>query len=512
MATQVVVFSVLLFGTSGVVLDFGRVYSEHSSMQSYTDQAALAAAAELDQTAGAIQRAIDSVYGDAAGTITPISKTAVFSNGDTQQFEISHLLFLRDLGDDTGAQYEVGDALTGDNVVFAAFSNGGVAGDDIEAASIDARFVVAVAEERSVRNTLVQLINATGSDTVRPTQVLRTVAAARGRRMTCGDFDRYSSFVMCDPYSVDPDLSFSDEMTELEDGVIGTRNKGRQFRLTADGSLTGINKLHRLRDYSATSATQALCDNPSTLPGYDPSMSAAEAAFTRSICYLSSTDPVEDDVCLQDEVAIMPLSGEQVTTSLNVAFNMWDEPIAEVLDWRLDPSRVDDQALFQPDVHIMKGRIWHDGREQINAGRGIPTSSRLNYADASDHGDIDIIRKWSCLNPIAGAGSTAGCAAYSDGAAIDYVGEAPTLTELTEYYATNTPINYLLSLSGLINVGDVTYYDMYLQLRQEGVHNTLGLPLLPEGASMVAFPPVDETAEGSPGDIAIAPDDLDLTR
>jgi len=39
MATQVVMFSVLLFGTSGVVLDFGRVYSEHSNMQSYTDQA-----------------------------------------------------------------------------------------------------------------------------------------------------------------------------------------------------------------------------------------------------------------------------------------------------------------------------------------------------------------------------------------------------------------------------------------------------------------------------------------
>ena len=44
MATQVVMFSVLLFSTSGVVLDFGRVYSEHSNMQSYTDQAALAAA------------------------------------------------------------------------------------------------------------------------------------------------------------------------------------------------------------------------------------------------------------------------------------------------------------------------------------------------------------------------------------------------------------------------------------------------------------------------------------
>lgn len=517
MATQVVVFSVVLFAMSGVVLDFGRVYSEHSSMQSYTDQAALAAAAELDQTAGAIQRAIDTVYGNPTAGITPISKSAVFSKGETDAFEISHLLFLRDLANDDGRQYEMGSDLSGDNVVYAAFANGGVAGGDIEAASIDARFVVAVAEERSVRNSLMRLINATGTESVRETQVLRTVAAAQGRRLTCGVFADYSSFVVCDPWSIDAGGSFPDVMSETVNGAAQTANAGRQFRLTADGTLQGLDKIHRLQEYSVGDNARALCDDPSRLPGVTGGSGAAEIAFARSICYLAASEPVTGERCIIDgAVSVVPLSGEEITTALNVAFNMWDEPIAEVLDWRTDPTLAADSALFQPDINILKGKTWHHGRAQVNAARGVPMGSRLNYAEADEHGAIDIDLKWSCLNPIQGAGVDAECVTYSDNAVIDFVGDVPTATEHFEYFATNLPLPYLFTINSVLNANaasgqGTTYEEIYRLLRQIGLNTLISIPLpdgavIPAGGSHANFHPADATLlpDTDPLDIDIA--------
>lgn len=171
MATQVVIFSILLFGASGMVLDFGRVYSEHSRMQAFTDQAALSAAAELDLDIDSIDRAIAAVFGPGGGAVIP--KGALFSDGTSDQFRISHLFFLSDLSDDvpdaggSRPQYDLAGDIAGPNLVYTAFANGGAAGGDIAAASTQARYVVAVAEERSVRNTLMRLINSAGSDAVR---------------------------------------------------------------------------------------------------------------------------------------------------------------------------------------------------------------------------------------------------------------------------------------------------------------------------------------------------------
>ncbi len=66
-AIQALIFSILLFGTTGLVLDAGRVYAMHSQMQAYADQVALAAANELDGHDDAIERAGLAAFGETAG-------------------------------------------------------------------------------------------------------------------------------------------------------------------------------------------------------------------------------------------------------------------------------------------------------------------------------------------------------------------------------------------------------------------------------------------------------------
>ena len=118
MSTQVVVFSVMLFGASGVVLDFGRVYSEHTLMQSFTDQAALAAAAELDFEPDSINRAVAAVFG--ANNNAPISKDAAWSTGEGNAFNIEYLIFLDELSSDTGRQTSMGDLANASNIYVSA--------------------------------------------------------------------------------------------------------------------------------------------------------------------------------------------------------------------------------------------------------------------------------------------------------------------------------------------------------------------------------------------------------
>ena len=57
MTVLALIMTVMLLGFGTLVVDIGRLYNLHSQMQSYVDQVALAAAAELDGEADAIERA-----------------------------------------------------------------------------------------------------------------------------------------------------------------------------------------------------------------------------------------------------------------------------------------------------------------------------------------------------------------------------------------------------------------------------------------------------------------------
>lgn len=483
MATQVVIFSILLFGASGMVLDFGRVYSEHSRMQAFTDQAALSAAAELDLDIDSIDRAIAAVFGPGGGAVIP--KGALFSDGTSDQFRISHLFFLSDLSDDvpdaggSRPQYDLAGDIAGPNLVYTAFANGGAAGGDIAAASTQARYVVAVAEERSVRNTLMRLINSAGSDAVRES-VLRTIAAARRKRLSCGAL---SNLVICNPWEDDPGASFQSEMS-------GPGATGRQFRHVADGltpaegALSAPNALARRLSLEAPAAVARICADPQTMPGANPAMSEAEAATAYAICMLASAR--EHEFCVGDEVAFVPAPPEEIATALGTAFDLWDAPISDVLYWDRDAdgdhSQAVDEAgvslfdagtahvlrdqspLFQPDLNIMKGRVRDELRTRVNAALGVPESSRLNYPRGVDYESYDLL-----LNPCLRTGATTNCATTSAGETIDYISNPTTHSAVAQFFIANFPLLYQRDLQ--TPPEDMTsFYQAYRTGREDWLH------------------------------------------
>ena len=69
MTILALMMTVMLLGFGALVVDIGRLYNLHSQMQSYVDQVALAAAAELDGQPGAIERARRAVGLDGASEL-----------------------------------------------------------------------------------------------------------------------------------------------------------------------------------------------------------------------------------------------------------------------------------------------------------------------------------------------------------------------------------------------------------------------------------------------------------
>ncbi|MEX2518465.1 MAG: Tad domain-containing protein, partial [Paracoccaceae bacterium] len=498
MATQVVIFSVLLFGTSGVVLDFGRVYSEHSQMQIFTDHAALSAAAELDRGPGAIDRAIAAVFSEDGRALIP--KAASFSEGDGDEFRISHLFFLSDLTSDSGAQYDLTADIGGPNLLYTAFANGGGAGGDVAIAATQAKYVVAVAEERSVRNTLMRLINAAGSDSVRETNVVRTIAAAKHSRIACGAL---SNLVICNPWEGDAGASFESVMDEPGAAGVQFRHRARRQNVDTGEIQTGDGLARRL-SLEGPAAVRQICSDPLTLPGANPSMSADEAATAFAICMMASA--LEDKFCVSDTIAVVPASPEEITTALGTAFDLWDEPISAVLDWDRDGDGDQSQAVdelgaslfdtasahplrdlspfFQPDLDVLKGRVWDEPTAIDNKMRGVPASSRLNYPERTDSERIDLVLN-PCIRPAtSGGGVASSCFISTEGDIIPYVTEPSTNSSVTQYFIDAFPLRFDRDFA--TPAGDITsFYEAYLTERRDWLHSSASYTTS-SGVSVVA--------------------------
>lgn len=478
MATQVVMFSVLLFGTSGIVLDFGRVYSEHSVMQSFTDQAALAAAAELDREADSISRAVDAVFGglDAEGNDlgAPMTKTAVFSSGADNQFNISHLVFLSDLPNDAGAQ----SSMTGiqSDIVYVAFADGGTTGDEANAAQ-KAKYVIAVAEERSVSNTLISLINSGAETAAASSNVVRTVAAAKREVSFCGEF---SNLVMCSPRTTMEGANpAADAETDL--GAFLEYHRGARFAHITD--YTGGTEPHRLfrRRNPAIGAdddgglvsvggVEAICNTLNTIPGGPSAATDSQLARYQAICHLAATQRA--DHCIGSTLEIVAAEPEVITTALNVVFNMWDEPINQVIDaWPLN-GQAPLMPNYQPDLLVLKGKLWDDDdasrlATDLAFGLNGNDSSRLHYkteivgltssSAAFDLNLPDCLRSTATQNQCGIGPSLPGYGPY--------IGYAPTLTSLTNFYQNNYPTHFQYPGQQNVPPQVQTFYDMYLEER-----------------------------------------------
>jgi Flp pilus assembly protein TadG len=91
----IISFSMLLV-VIGLIVDVGRVMNVHSQANSFADRAALAAAAELDGRAGALERARQAVFG-ANAQIDPGFR---FTLSDDNVVSVQKVTFMASLGDD----------------------------------------------------------------------------------------------------------------------------------------------------------------------------------------------------------------------------------------------------------------------------------------------------------------------------------------------------------------------------------------------------------------------------
>lgn len=327
-AIQVVIFAVLLFTASGMVIDFGRAYSAHSQMQGYVDKVALAAADELDGAAGALQRA--------AAAANAINATSDYT--ELGSFEISNIVYL-------SAVPRLNDGAVDLNAVIA---QAGVINDPALA-----EYVVVVAAPSSVRLTLLSLNVGDNGEADGPTAIpLRAYAVAKLEQSICGGL---STLVMCNPFEGSGD-TFAGKMEGKQ---------GAQFLLTVDLDDTNEPRLtandNRIR--------MGLLKTPHELAGADPtsvctgeglamfqqagwggsddavelpegeeyassdwSFPTTEAEYEklRDTCLLAMVDPGLQ--CIGDQVLIKAVMPGTITTGLNTIFDLWDAPLDRVLN------------------------------------------------------------------------------------------------------------------------------------------------------------------------------------
>lgn len=319
---QMLILSILLFGTTGLVMDSGRVYHVHSQLQAYADQVSLAAAKQLDGQPGAIERASYVVNGFNSGDAGLI--TDEDSTGTT--FAITQLVFYSQFPANTsGVQTDISAA--------AAY-----------ATSVDseAKFVAAVVEEvelNSMVKAMMDLALPGGSGV--PHAKVQALAVAGLVEKTCANI---SSIVMCNPWEGMTDTGGGDFYESIRDGSGGiTGHQAFYFAAgetpvsngTQHGSIFDWdvrNQLFRLQD-PIGDATE-LCS-----PAYLASMAlttdeanAVASGNTSNEDYMTVRDRClmararAETVCVGETVQIRPAPGPMVLRALNTAFDIYYPP------------------------------------------------------------------------------------------------------------------------------------------------------------------------------------------
>jgi len=313
---QVVLFSVMLFGGIGLMMDFGRAYSAHSHMQSYVDQVALAAARELDQSPSAIQRATtaaDAVAGSSSFT----------ESGD---FNYSEIAFLTGAPTDANGNF--------DESMLSTLNTGN---------SLEATHVLVKSSNESVA---LQLLNFANRDGEGITEIaLRTQAVATSRRVACGGL---SPLVMCNPFEDNSAVSFREEMAE-----------GYRMHLTADVT-------DQSRPQSDTDKIRlGLLKNPHE---------TMHVEVLRDICLLATVDTGLS--CINDQVVFKAADPYSVTTGLNVLFDIYDDSMADIMNIGNDQpfdspfpatlgQSINRSSLFYPDRAANRHRMDRQHYKQM---------------------------------------------------------------------------------------------------------------------------------------------------
>ncbi len=201
-AIQTLIFSVLLFGSAGLVLDTGRVYVAHSQMQAFADQMAIAAANELDGRDDALERASAAVFGIDGRSF--LAKAGI----EVGVFKVASVDFYNGVLPSNLPQNDTSEAFPDENRVARAVDGTiEVTGDPVDAAN-DATVAVVSVAEKEVRSAVAHMTAAvtkiavatgigSGDELFAAGLRIAAIAAASMERRSCAAL---SSLVLCNPW------------------------------------------------------------------------------------------------------------------------------------------------------------------------------------------------------------------------------------------------------------------------------------------------------------------------
>lgn len=366
---QIIIFSLLLFGMAGVVLDSGRVYATHSQMQAFADQMALVAANELDGRDDAIQRATNAVYGF-DGSLPFMYKAGL----EVGAFQVQGIQFFATMAPSDRLQNDMTEAFPpGTELAVAHGTSPTYAGGDAAAASAAAAFAVVSVVPKEIFSVFAHIANSLVDNTA-PDEASRrmnldrtldfgAVAAASMERSMCADI---STLVLCNPWE-----GISPSPLDAPKGDPAHSVKGRSLMYFApnyagaaaapvnDGTTHGSlypwdvnNQLFRLTNPVGDPA--GICSSE-----YLVGMAGEDLSDEGSAAYMQARDRClmararNETVCWgpKTEFRIAPADGDMVSRSLNTAFDNWMSPFREAIS---DPVEVGSTGLtraqfYEPD-------------------------------------------------------------------------------------------------------------------------------------------------------------------
>ncbi|MEM0988103.1 MAG: Tad domain-containing protein [Pseudomonadota bacterium] len=373
---QMIIFSLLLMMSMGLVLDSGRVYTQHNQIQAFTDQAALAAASELDGQTDSLHRAVKAVFGPDLSNPSPYLRKAGIEVGE---FEIHYIGFYDVMRPSDEMQPSMVDAFPSDALVAQAVmdvATGEVTvtavGGDLETASQAALYAVVGAVPEGAESATFGIFGpmasffdkGSGGGTYFDTPGVlgyTAVSAATLAPLSCADLH---TLVFCNPWSASdvPYSPFDQSPDSALYSFVGrslmhfapnySDPTNRQPATTGnEGFIESIypwdvnNQLFNLVD--PLSDRSGVCDSSNV-----PIEAGEDYIVARDRCLMARAQ--QDQVCWseRDPLRILPAHGPNVSKAVNTIFDMWMEPFTSAIE---NSGAVPDTGMsyhqfFEPDA------------------------------------------------------------------------------------------------------------------------------------------------------------------
>lgn len=370
-AIQTLIFSVLLFGSAGLVLDAGRVYATHSQMQAFADQMAIAAANELDGGDDAIERAAQAVFGVDG---TPLLEKAGLGVG---LFEVASVDFYSGLAPSGRPQNDMSEAFPSDARLARAteISLDFASGDPAAAANAATVAVVSVAEKR-VRSTIARLtapvVNiavGTGAGGAEGPLFsdgldIAAIAAASLERRSCAAL---STLALCNPWEgmadsplrapkEDPGYSVPGRSLVYFAPNFAARGLDEAPQTTPNAASIFPwdvrNQIFRVTGPIADTAELCSPDHLLTLVSENAGTEGApDYMVARDRCLMARAHG--EMICWgpRQALTVAPVDGDVVARALNIVFDNWLPPFRQALtaDLPVDGTGLMRTEFFEPD-------------------------------------------------------------------------------------------------------------------------------------------------------------------